>query len=92
MSQAKYLRAKTVHRSYHHITKDLVVKDDKSSKRREVVCLAGISKLKQVWSVGEHFSLKVRNHTCCCSSCMNCDFENCDIKVWYIMADNSPEL
>ena len=45
VSHAKYLRAKTVLRSYHHITADMVNNDGLGKARREVECLPGTSSI-----------------------------------------------
>ena len=37
--------------------------------------------IKQAWSTGVEFELRVRDHTCCCVACMLQDFANCEIKA-----------
>ena len=83
VNQKKFLAGLTVSRSYFYLCRSDVVTDNQDILEAGAVApLEGVSKYKQAFGTGEALSLLVREKMCCCLSCLDRNFEDCELKTY----------
>ena len=80
-SHQKHKNATTTRRTFTHMTRQAVeiAIPKQLAASRSVQTLVGVSKLKQAFSLQEGFTLLARERGCCCRTCIQRNFTECEL-------------